>query len=116
MPHHPSDPDSARIRTILSVVDQGAKERRRQTAQVRSRFANDMPGHELRRVLEHVDEAVQFLQDVIRDVPRRARLAVQVNRNFGVAEADFLDEGAQLGKRRTCFLFRTGTEFVIIDG
>jgi hypothetical protein len=43
-----------------------------------------------------VDEAVQLAQDVVRDVPRGARLAVQVDRDVGVLEADLLDELAQV--------------------
>ena len=39
---------------------------------------------------------MQLAQDVVRDVARGARLAVQEDRDVGVAEADFLDEGAQL--------------------
>ena len=70
-----------------------------------------MTRDELRRVLEHVDEAVQFPQDVIGNVARRPRFAVEVDRDLGVAEADFLDEraeldhrGIELGPRREFFV------------
>jgi hypothetical protein len=53
-------------------------------------------GDELRRVLEHVDEAVQLAQDVVRDVARGARLAVQEDRDVGVAAADFLTKARRL--------------------
>lgn len=65
------------IRTVLGIFDQLAEERRRQAVHVAARFADDVARHELRRVLEHVDEAVQLAQDVVRDVFRRARLAVR---------------------------------------
>ena len=59
-----------------------------------------MPGDELRRVLEHVDEAVQLAQDVVRQVLRGARLAVEVDRHVGVLEAHLGDELAQVEHRR----------------
>ncbi len=42
---------------------------------------------------------MQFAQDVVGDVPRRPRLAVQENGDLGVLEAYLLDEGAQFGNR-----------------
>src|SRR5215471_14145782 len=54
-----------------------------------------------------MDEAVELAQHVVRNVPRGARLAVQIDRNLGVPEADLLDElpqvqhrGVELGPRR----------------
>ena len=85
------------IGTVGGVVGQRAEEGRRQRVEVGLGLAHDVAGDELRRVLEHVDEAVQLAQDVVRDVARGARLAVQEDRDLGVAAADFLDEGAQLG-------------------
>ncbi len=83
------------IRAVLGVVHQRAEERRRQAVQVGLGFADDVARDEFRRVLEHVDEAVQFAQDVVGDVARGAGFAVQVDRDVGVLVADFLDEGAQ---------------------
>ena len=88
-----------RVRAVLRVVDERAKERRRQRVEVRLRLADDVPRHELRRVLEHVDEAVQLAQDVVGNVLRGARLAVQVDRDLRVLEADLLDEVAQVHDR-----------------
>jgi ribonucleotide reductase alpha subunit len=68
---------------------------------------------ELRRVLEHVDEAVQLAQDVVRDVLRGSRLAVQVNRNVGVAAADLADELAQVQHRRV--ELGAGRELLVVD-
>ena len=77
-------------------MQQRAEEGRRQAVEIGAGLAHDVAGDELRRVLEHVDEAVQFAQHVVGNVPRGARLAVEENRDLGIAETDFLDEGAQL--------------------
>ena len=60
------------VRTVLGVVNQRSKKRRSQTVGVGRRLANDVPGHELRRVLEHMNEAVQLPQNVVRDVAARS--------------------------------------------
>jgi hypothetical protein len=69
---------------------QRPEERAAAALQIGLGFAHDVAGDELRRVLEHVDEAVQLAQDVVRDVARGARFAVQEDRDLGVAAADFL--------------------------
>ncbi len=56
-----------------------------------------MPRDEFRRIFVHVDEAMQFAQDVVRDMPAGARLAMQKNRNLGVLVANLFDKGTQLG-------------------
>jgi hypothetical protein len=71
-------------------VRQRAEERRRHALQVGLRLAHDVAADELGRVLEHVDEAVQLAQHVVRNVARGARLAVQEDRDLLVAAADFL--------------------------
>jgi hypothetical protein len=38
-------------------------------------LADDVARHELRRVLEHVDEAVQLAQDVVGDVAARCAVS-----------------------------------------
>jgi hypothetical protein len=58
-----------------------------------------------------VDEAVQFAQHVVRNVARGARLAVQEDRDLGIAVADFGDEGAQFGQR----LFRFVRQLLVVD-
>ena len=60
-------------------------------------LAHNVARDEFWRVLEHMDEAVHLAQHVIRNMPRGARLAVQEDRDVGVAKADLLDEGAQVG-------------------
>ena len=85
-----------RVGAILRIVDERAEEGRRERVEVRLHLTDDVPGDELRRVLEHVDEAVELAQHVVRDMPRRARLAVEVDRDFRVLEPDLLDELAQI--------------------
>ena len=103
-----------RVRAVLRVVDQRAEERRRQRRRGSDlRLADDVARDELRRVLEHVDEAVQLAQDVVRDVLRGARLAVQVDRDLGVLEADLLDELAQVQHRRV--ELGPGRELLVVD-
>ena len=57
-----------RIRAVVGVLDQRPEERRREAVDVRLGFTNDVPAHELGRVLKHVNEAVQFPQDVVGNV------------------------------------------------
>ena len=102
-----------RVRTVVGVFNQCPEERGRQAVDVCLRFANDMPGDELGRILEHVNKAMQFPQNVIGNVARRPRFAVQIDRNFGVLEADFTDEFSQLLDRRVDFL--TWSEFFVVD-
>ena len=83
------------IGAVLGVMYQRAEEGRRQAVQIGFRFPDDMARDELRRVFEHVDEAMQFTQDVVRDMARGAGFAVQVNRNVGILVADLFDESAQ---------------------
>jgi hypothetical protein len=101
------------IGAVLRVVGQRAEKRRRQAVEVRLGFAHDVTRDELRRVLEHVDETVQFAQHVVRDVARGLGFAVEKNRNLGVAETDRLDEGAQLADGRFQLLRR---EIIVVDG
>ena len=94
-------------------MGEGAEERRRQPVEVGLRLADDVARDELGRVLEHVDEAVQFAQDVVGDMLRGARLSVQVDRDIRVAEADLADELAQVQHRRVEFGARR--EFLVVD-
>ena len=52
-------------------------------------------------------------RDVVGDVPRGLGLAVKVNRDFGIAKADFLDERAQVQYRLIDFGPRR--EFLVVD-
>ena len=101
------------VRAVLRIVDQGLEERRRQRVEIALGFAHDVARHELRRVLEHVDEAVQLAQDVVGQVLRGSRLAVQVDRDVGVLEADLLDELAQVQHRRIDL--GAGRELLVVD-
>ena len=101
------------IGAIGGVMRERAEERRRQGIQVVPRFPRHIAGDELRGVLEHVDEAVQFLQHVIGDVARGAGLAVEENRDFGVAAADFHDKGTNL--RNSVFRQFGRGEFLVVD-
>ena len=57
---------------------------------------HDVARDELGRILEHMNEAVELAQHVVRDVARSARFSVQEDRDVGIANADFLHEAAQL--------------------
>jgi hypothetical protein len=98
---------------VLGVVHQRLEERRRQPVEVAARLADDVAGDELRRVLEHVDEAMQLAQHVVRDVLAGARLAVDVDRDLGVLEPDLLDELAQVQHRRV--ELGPGSELLVVD-
>jgi hypothetical protein len=84
------------VRTVFRIVDQRPEERRLHAFQVALGLADDVARHELRRVLEHVDEAVQLPQDVIRHVLRGFRLAIDVDGHVRVLEAHLADELAQV--------------------
>ena len=101
------------VRTVLGVMRQRAEKRWRKAIQVGACLANDVSRHKFRRVLEHVDEAMQLTQDVIGNVARSARFAIQIDRDIGIAKADFLDKGAQVQYGR--IEFRPGREFLIVD-
>ena len=101
------------IRSVLRVMHQRAEERRRQRVEVRLGLADNVPGDELWRVLEHVDEAVQLAQHIVGNVARGTRFPIEVNRDLGVAEADFLDERAQVHDRG--IELRSGGEFLVVD-
>ena len=91
------------VGAVLRVVGQRAEERWGQAVEVGARFADDVTGDELRRVFKHVNEAVQLAQDVIRNMARSLRLAIEVNRDVGIAKADFFDEFTQVEHRRIEF-------------
>ena len=103
-----------RVRTIIGVVHQRLEERGRQRVQVIGGLTDDVARHELGRVLEHVDEAVQLLQDLVRDMLRGARLTEQEDRDVGIATARLADEGPQVlnGHALGPFL----VDLLIIDG
>jgi hypothetical protein len=81
--------------------------------QVRLGLPDDVARHELRRVLVHVDEAVQLAQDVVGQVLRGLGLAVQVDRHVGVLAPHQLDEGAQVQHRRV--QVRARRELLVVD-
>ena len=80
------------VGAILRVIDQLAKKWWRQAIDIAACLTNDVSRHKLRRVLEHVDEAMQFAQDIVRDVFCRARFSVQINRDIRVAKPQFTDK------------------------
>jgi hypothetical protein len=83
------------IRSVFGIVRQGAEEGRRQALQVGLGLADHVAADEFGSILEHVNEAVQLAQHVVRDVPRGARFAVQEDRDVLVTAANLLDESAQ---------------------
>src|SRR5450755_29612 len=94
-------------------MHQRAEKRRRQRIEVGLRLADDVPRHEFRSVLEHVDEPVQLAQHIVRNMARGPRLAVEIDWNLGVAEADLLDKGTQIDDRRV--ELGAGSEFLVVD-
>ncbi len=56
------------IGAVGGILEQLAKERRRQAVEIRASFANDMPGDEFGRIFEHVNKAMQFAQNIVRDM------------------------------------------------
>ena len=101
------------VAAVLRVVHQRLEERGRQAVEVALGLSDDVASHELGRVLEHVDEAVQLAQHVVRDVLAGARLAVDVDGNVRVLEADLLDELAQVQHRRV--ELGAGRELFVVD-
>ncbi len=102
-----------RIGAVFRVVQQRLEERRLHALQVALGLADDVLGHELRRVLEHVDEAVQLAQDVVGQVARGLGLAVHVDRHFGVLAAHLGDEVAQAQHDRV--QPRAQRELLVVD-
>ena len=51
-----------------------------------------MPSDKLRRILEHVNKAVQLAQNIVRDVTGGSGFAVQEDWNVCVLETDFADK------------------------
>jgi hypothetical protein len=101
------------VRTVLGVIEQRLEERRLHPFQVALGLPDDVSRHELRRVLEHVDEAVQLAQDVVGDVARGLGLAVHIDRHFQVLAPNLLDELAQVQHGRV--QVRAGRELLVVD-
>jgi len=89
-----------RIRAIFRVVEQGLEEWRLHALQITFGFPDDVAGHKLRRVFEHVDETMQFAQDVVGQVARSFGFAINVNRYIRIFAAHFIDEAAQVHHHR----------------
>jgi membrane protein implicated in regulation of membrane protease activity len=102
------------IGAVFRVVQQRLEERRLQPFEVALGLADDVARHELRRVLEHVDEAVQLAQDVVGHVPGGLGLAIHVDRNIEVLAPHLLDELAQVQHHRV--QVRAGRELLVVDG
>ncbi len=104
-----------RVGAFVRVLHQFLEERRRERIQIHLGLADDVTRDELRRVLEHVDEAVQFAQDVVRQMARGARFAVQEDRYIGVAAAHLGHERAQRddrGRKLRCLAFHDDVVYV----
>jgi hypothetical protein len=104
-----------RIGAILRIAHQRAEERRRQRIKIGLRFADNMARDELRRVFMHVNKAMQFAQDVIWNVARGARFAIQINRNFRILVAYLFNTSAQGLQRDFGVNLTTRTEFLVIN-
>ena len=102
-----------RVRTVLRIVNECPEKRRREAVGIRFRFPDNVSGDELGRVFKHMDEAVQFAQNIIGNVGGGARLTVEINRNFGVTPTDLFDERTQIDDGGIKFGARC--EFFVID-
>src|SRR5665647_469514 len=99
------------VGAICRVVNQCPEEGWRQRIKIGAGLAQDIARNELRRIFKHVNKAVEFTQDLIRDMARSTRFAVQENRDFIVAETDFIDELAQVIQR----ILRAFNKLLIIN-
>ena len=102
------------IRTIGGVMRERPEEGRHQRIQIRPCLAQDVAREEFRRVFQHVDEAVEFTQDVVRDVARCARFAVQEDGDFGIAETHFFHKAPQLFQGGVGILGRA-RQFLVVN-
>jgi len=101
------------IRAILGIVQQRLQERRLDAFQVGAGLAHQVAGNELRRVLEHMDDALELAQDVVREMARRLGLPVDVDRHVGIAASHLADEFPQRQQgRRQAFAMR---QFLVVD-
>ena len=99
----------------MRVLDQLAEKRRWQAVDIAARFANDVTCHKFGRVFKHMDEPVQFAQDIVGDVFRSARFAVKIDRDLGVAKAQFADERTQVLDGTGHILGRVNVELLVVD-
>ena len=104
-----------RIRPVVRVVHQRPEKRRGQRVEVAPRLAGNVPRHKFGSVLEHVDEPVQFLQHIDRNVPAGAGFAIQKNRDLGVPPADLLDKLPQIPQHRLKLFGRPAAELFVVD-
>ena len=101
------------VGTIFGVVQKRLEKRRLNTFEVTFGFADDVARHKLGRVLEHVNETVQFTQDVVGQVAAGLGFAIDVDRHIEVAPAHLFDEVAQVHHRRV--QVRPGGEFLVVN-
>ncbi len=79
------------IRAVAGVVAPTRERREEPGHRCRLAPREDMPSHELRRILKHVNEAVQFTQDIVGNVAAGPRFAIQENGNVVVLESESLE-------------------------
>jgi hypothetical protein len=101
------------VGAVFGVVQQRLEERRLHALQIALGFADDVLGHELGRVLEHVNEAMQLTQDVVGQVAAGLGLAVDVDGHLFILAAHFTDEVAQAVNDGV--LVAAELEFLVVD-
>ena len=74
-----------------------------------------MAGHELRGVFKHMNKPVKLAQDIVRNVARGARFAVDVNGDFGIAKPNLAYEGPQVSQGVGGFFFGSASKLFIIN-
>ncbi len=87
------------IGAVLRVIQKRLQKGWLDAFQIGTRLADKVPRHELRRVLIHMDHALQLAKDVVRNMPGGLGFAVQVDRHVRVAAPDFVDEFTQRQQR-----------------
>ena len=99
------------VGTVSRIMRESAEKRRRQAFEILTRLAHDISRHELGRIFEHVNKAVQFAQHVVRNRRRRLRFTVKKNRHIRIRTSDLVNKSAQLGNS---FVFLARVREIVI--
>ena len=101
------------VGAVLGVIQQGLEEWRLHALQIAFGLPDDVARDKLGRVLKHVDEAVQFAQDIVGNMARGLGFAIDVNRYVQVFATNLFNEVAQVQHRRV--QVGAGRELLVVD-
>jgi len=101
------------VRTVLGVIKQRLEKRRLHAFKITLGFADDVARDEFGRVLKHVDETMQFTQDVVGQMARGFGLAVHINWHIQIFAPHLFNEVAQVQHRR--IQIGTRGKFLIVN-